>query len=209
MSRLDRLCFGPATPSLTATVPHDDWLSDDYGDDLRVALVELGRRLLSTMTAPWLLSIYRAAIDPATSPELARQFYENGPGSVAAGLAEMLGAAAENGKINVSDPNVSAGHFIGMVRGNLQFEVALGLRPSPTPIEIDGIVKAAVDAFLRSVEPCKPHEVTLEEALADPIVQALMRRDGIAASDIRHLVARLRRDLNLRASASKDSKING
>ncbi|MCF8476322.1 MAG: TetR/AcrR family transcriptional regulator C-terminal domain-containing protein [Pseudolabrys sp.] len=200
MSRLDSECFGPGTPSQLVTFPYADCFGDDDGDDLRAVLIELGRRLLTTMTSPWLLSIYRAAIDPAASPDLARKFYENGPGSVAAGLAEMLGAAAEKGTIDAPDCKVSAAHFISLVRGNLQFEVSLGLRPAPSPVEIDAIVKVAVDAFLRIVEPAKPRDVTLEEALADPIVQAVMRRDGVTASDIRRLVARLRSDAQSRKS---------
>lgn len=32
------------------------------------------------------------------------------------------------------------------------------------------------------------HELTIDEMLADPIVQTLMRYDGISASDVRHTI---------------------
>ena len=34
-------------------------------------------------------------------------------------------------------------------------------------------------------------ELTVEEMLADPIVQALMRYDGVCASDVRHTIAQI------------------
>jgi hypothetical protein len=36
-------------------------------------------------------------------------------------------------------------------------------------------------------------ELTLEEMLADPIVQLVMRRDGITADDVRAVIAEARR----------------
>lgn len=36
-------------------------------------------------------------------------------------------------------------------------------------------------------------ELTLEEMLADPIVQLVMRRDGISADDVRAVIAEARR----------------
>ena len=44
-------------------------------------------------------------------------------------------------------------------------------------------------------------ELTLEEMLADPIVQLVMRRDGISADDVRQVIAEARR--RWRASASR------
>ena len=36
-------------------------------------------------------------------------------------------------------------------------------------------------------------ELTLEEMLADPIVQLVMQRDGISADDVRQVIAEARR----------------
>ncbi len=143
-----RKTFGVETPPLDVARTFEDWWSDDDNGEVRAVLVDLGSRLLRAITSPLVVSIYRAASDPAASPGFARQFYESGPRSVVAGLAEILGEAAARGEIDVEDCEVASVQFIGMVRGNLQLEVMLGLRPAPPPAEIDNIVRIAVDAFL-------------------------------------------------------------
>jgi hypothetical protein len=68
------------------------------------------------------------------------------------------------------------------------------------PMEISALAKASAqpearDAGAGHKRDCAYEELSLEEALADPIVQQVMRSDGITASDMRALIQQAREKL--------------
>ncbi|MEO3433615.1 TetR/AcrR family transcriptional regulator [Inquilinus sp. CAU 1745] len=122
------------------------------GHDLRSTLRHFGRRLVALQMAPQLLALYRAGIAESTRfPDLARAFFESGPGRASARLAEVLEEYRDRGEIKVSDCRRAAEHFIGMVRDDLHLQVLLGLRPPPNDAEVEATVDAAVRIFLDGV----------------------------------------------------------
>ena len=138
---------------------------DDH--DLRAILTEFGQRLLTAITSPTLLPIYKAAVgDPGISPDSIKQFFDDGPRAVTDGLAHMLRSAATREEIFVNDCAIAAQQFVGMVRANIQLEVALGLRPAPPPDEIRHVVDQAVEIFLRGIQckcpPPRPQAATVQ-----------------------------------------------
>ncbi len=131
-------------------------LSLDYTtqSDLPDMLTTFGNHLLDVYMSPSVLGIYRIIITEAGRfPDLAREFYEKGPGRTTAHLAKVLQAAADRKEIQIDDPLLVAGHFVGMIRDNLHLQVVLGLRPPPTEGEAQATVASAVALFLSGVRP--------------------------------------------------------
>lgn len=91
--------------------------------------MEFSRRLLDIYMSSRLIGVLRTVMAEASRfPELARAFYETGPGRASARLTEVLEAARARGEIDVPDCRMAADHFVGMVRDNLHLQVLLGLR---------------------------------------------------------------------------------
>ncbi|WP_312471945.1 TetR/AcrR family transcriptional regulator [Brucella sp.] len=131
-------------------------LSLDYNtqNDLPNTLTVFGTHLLAVYMSPPVLGIYRIIITEAGRiPDLARLFYERGPGRTTEHLAKVLQAAADRKEIRIGDPLLVAGHFVGMIRDNLHLQVVLGLRPPPTEGEAQATVASAVALFLNGVRP--------------------------------------------------------
>ncbi len=129
-------------------------LSVDHfgGKDLSEILLEFGRRLLEIYMSPGLIGVYRSIMSEALRfPELAKAFYQKGPGRASDRLAEVLQEARDRGEIQLDDCHWAADHFVGMFRDNLHLRVVLGLRPPPTPAEAEAAVTSAIGIFLHGI----------------------------------------------------------
>ena len=124
------------------------------GRNLQETLTVFGRRLLEAYMSPSLLGVYRIAIAEANRfPDLARAFYERGPGRAMARLAEILEEAGKHGEVRTGDYLRMADQFVGMIRDNFHLQVVLGLRLPPSADEAREAVDSAVGIFLNGVRP--------------------------------------------------------
>ncbi len=122
------------------------------GRNLSEILLEFGRRLLEIYMSPAVIGIYRSIMTEALRfPELAKAFYDKGPGRAADRLAEVLEEAKARGEIQLHDCHSAADHFVGMLRDNLHLQVILGLRPPPSPAEAEAAVTSAISIFLHGI----------------------------------------------------------
>jgi AcrR family transcriptional regulator len=122
--------------------------------DVRETLTAFGQHLMAAYMSPSLIGIYRIAITEANRfPALVSSFYEQGPGRATSQLAGILEDARAREEIRIDDCSRAAGHFVGMIRGNLHLQVVLGLRPPLLDEEIRDAVASAVDVFLDGVLP--------------------------------------------------------
>jgi TetR/AcrR family transcriptional repressor of mexJK operon len=80
-------------------------------------------------------------------PDLARRFWDTGPGRTRANLTRLLHEADTNGELVISDPQRAADHLFGLWQGFSNFQLALGI---PEPASIESRVDDAVRAFLRA-----------------------------------------------------------
>lgn len=71
------------------------------------------------------------AFDLAQSPDMARRFFNAGPGHCRARIAAVLETAAERGEIEIDDPILAAADLLSLWRGFLEKELEFGI--------IDGI----------------------------------------------------------------------
>lgn len=122
------------------------------GRNLNQILIEFGQRLLATLMSPALIGVYRSIMTEALRfPDLAKAFYDKGPGRASDRLAEVLEEAKSRGEIELDDCHSAADHFVGMLRDNLHLQVILGLRSPPSPVEAEAAVASAVSIFLHGI----------------------------------------------------------
>lgn len=122
------------------------------GRSLSEILLEFGRRLLAIYMSPAIIGVYRSIMPEASRfPDLARAFYEKGPGRASDRLARVLEAARDRGEIQLENCHVAADYFVGLFRDNLHLRVVLGLQSAPSPVEAEAIVKSAVGIFLHGL----------------------------------------------------------
>lgn len=120
--------------------------------DLRETLVEFGCDMTSALLAPGFVGAYRSILTEALRlPELAKAYYDNGPGKAQHRLAQVLNSAKNRGEIHLEDCDIAAAHLLGMLRDNLHLRVVLGLSPPPSQKEIKKYVASAVDIFLHGI----------------------------------------------------------
>lgn len=118
-------------------------------DDLRKALIRMGTDYLSVLLSPDGLALYRAMVSEAPHfPELARTFFENGPGRASHHLASFFRDQKANGLLDVEDPQIAAEHFLGAVRGDVHLAAVLSAK-NPSKQLVKTSVVQAVDTFLR------------------------------------------------------------
>lgn len=131
-----------------SSLPIDNVKESDLGETLTV----FGRHLLRLYMSPTVVGIYRLAVTEAHRfPDLAKAFYEQGPGRTTIRLAQILEEAQKRGEIRMVDCRQLADRFIGMLRDNLHLQVVLGLRQPPSDKEAQTAVSSAVDLFLNGI----------------------------------------------------------
>ena len=102
---------------------------------------------LKVLTSPDGIALYRAMVAGAPHfPELAANFFENGPGRATQHLADFLRLQKQRGKLAVGDATRDAAQFLGAVRGDLHLIAVLNARP-PSKRQVDTAAKAAVETY--------------------------------------------------------------
>jgi AcrR family transcriptional regulator len=117
--------------------------------DIAAVLADLGERFLNHLTTDTAIRLLQLVTSEAQrAPELARTFYETGPGPGVSMLAAYLEAAKAAGRIDPPDCRMAAQQFLSLCRGHLYFRYSLNLIPRPTPEEIRAEVARVVALFL-------------------------------------------------------------
>jgi TetR/AcrR family transcriptional repressor of mexJK operon len=90
----------------------------------------------------------------AAKPDMARRFYDAGPGACRARLAALLAQAADRGEIVIDNSSMAAADIFSLWTGWLQKELDFGMRSPPIPGElIDERVQRGTRLFLKAVSP--------------------------------------------------------
>lgn len=129
----------------------------DSHEDLRSVLLHFAEHLLQVILAPEGISIMQCVMaESGRFPELAETYFALGPGRATEELARVLERARERGEINGIHSRLAAEMFMGMLRGNVYFEILLRLRPLPDEQEKKTLAEVAVDVFLRGMQRRHP-----------------------------------------------------
>ncbi|TPQ24806.1 TetR/AcrR family transcriptional regulator [Methylomonas koyamae] len=113
------------------------------------ALQSFACQFLFRITRPDVLRMRAILIGESPRfPELATQFYEQGPRRTLATLAQFFRRHQQAGAIADIDPDFLADQFVSAVRGERLQRLQLGLEPTPDAAEIERWVTPAVRLFL-------------------------------------------------------------
>jgi TetR/AcrR family transcriptional regulator, mexJK operon transcriptional repressor len=117
-------------------------------------LRRFGASLMALLMSPEGLALYRVVIGESSRfPDLGRQVFLAGPQTGAAQLADYLRRQTRAGRLAVRDPELSARHFLEMVKGDLHTRALFGVDTPVSKTEISRCVREAVRIFVAGVQP--------------------------------------------------------
>lgn len=122
-------------------------------DDLRTVLTDLARSYLAGVLQPHILALRRLVIAEAERfPELARTYYEQGPGRAIELIARHLRALSERGLLQAGDPHLAAAHFAYLALAIPQDKAQFCPARQTSETERDRIATEAVRVFLAAYQ---------------------------------------------------------
>ncbi|QPK64751.1 TetR/AcrR family transcriptional regulator [Methylomonas sp. LL1] len=130
----------------------DQFISGLVDDDtnLEDALIQFGRQFLYRITRPDVVRMRAILIGESPRfPDLATQFYEQGPRRTLDHLAQFFARHRQAGRLVDIDPAFLADQFIGALRGERLQRLQLGLEPTPGEADINVWVVQVTRLFLR------------------------------------------------------------
>lgn len=135
-------------------------LADDT--PMEDALIQFARQFLYRITRPDVLRMRAILIGESPRfPDLATQFYEQGPRRTLDQLAQFFARHQQSGRVADIDPGFLADQFVAALRGERLQRLQLGLEPTPNEAEIDAEVVQVTRFFLRG---CLARELEIQEA---------------------------------------------
>lgn len=143
--------FGAVVRHLSDTILVPFYNLSEDKRPIEQALTCFAHQLLAQVLSPKAIGLYRIVISEASRfPELALQFYDNGPAREITALTDYLGRQKELGTIKLEDPAIAAEQFFNMVLSELHRRALLGIDKEPKPGQIERHVDTAVRLFLQA-----------------------------------------------------------
>ena len=113
------------------------------------ALVAFAKQFLYSITRPDAVRIRAMLIGESLHfPDLATQFYEQGPQRTLDHLAQFFLRRQRAGHFAAIDPPVLADQFLSALRGERYQKLQLGLLPAPDDVEIEAWARQTTSLFL-------------------------------------------------------------
>ena len=113
------------------------------------ALIAFARQFLYAITRPDVVRIRAMLIGESLHfPDLATQFYEQGPQRTLAHLTQFFARQQQAGHFVAIDPHILADQFLSGLRSERFQKLQLGLEPTPDEVEIDAWVRRTTSLFL-------------------------------------------------------------
>jgi AcrR family transcriptional regulator len=123
----------------------------DHDGDPAEVLRAIGKRMVRMLLSDVGLAIYRVVIaEAAKFPDLARGFFEAGPQRAIGFMAAWLAEETRRGRLAVPDPGFAAEQFFNLCQTRLVLRRKLEMLPDPPESDIDGVVEASIEMFLRT-----------------------------------------------------------
>jgi hypothetical protein len=122
-------------------------------------LLEFGQRVMETYATSHLRGLYRIAItESIRHTGLGRDFQEAGPGRLSQRLTDFLQIAQAEGALRRGDPHLLAGHFLALLRANVDMADTFPSELATSPVARARYVRNVVDLFCDGINrgraPC-------------------------------------------------------
>ncbi len=128
-------------PAIFALDPNDR--------DVRAVLTKLGRQFARFVTAPHVVMATRTVVAMGERmPDVAAEFYEQGPRQCSGRLAQYLEPQVAAGVLDIDDVYLAAAQFLDLAQSTLTRPLMFGAKEKTSDARIDAVVKSAVDVFL-------------------------------------------------------------
>jgi AcrR family transcriptional regulator len=116
---------------------------------LAALLIEFGVSILSTVSQPEVLTVFRLAIaESDRAPEIARTLNSNGHEANKKALTELLSKGQSLGLVPAGDPGALAAGYISELWGDLLIRLLMRIRETPTKREIEARARAATESLM-------------------------------------------------------------
>jgi TetR/AcrR family transcriptional repressor of mexJK operon len=118
---------------------------------LEDTLIAFGIGIMEFLTSDSAVDFYNSLSgELRRSPELARLFYDAGPGRTRANLAAILSTPAAASQLEIDDPEDAAEVLFGMWQGFTNFQLSLDIEPQKIRESISARVRRSVRRFLKA-----------------------------------------------------------
>jgi TetR/AcrR family transcriptional repressor of mexJK operon len=133
-----------------AAMDHGLATPDPTGKGIEDRLVAFGMALMGFLTRPDIAAFERMLGPEADRhPELARRFFDAGPGRCRALLAAAIAEAASAGQLAPDDPVLAAEDLLSLWQRMLPITRRLGLEDAPDTADVTERVRRGVHLFMR------------------------------------------------------------
>ncbi len=130
---------------------------DPDNHDVREVLTRVGRQFARFVTAPHVVMATRTVVAMAERmPEIAVEFYDEGPRLCAGRLAQYLEAQVAAGILAIDDVSLAAAQFLELTQTTLVRPLMFGAKERPSDAQIDAVVELAVAVFLAAYRARTP-----------------------------------------------------
>ncbi|HKK49095.1 MAG TPA: TetR/AcrR family transcriptional regulator [Alkalispirochaeta sp.] len=116
------------------------------------ALLLLTVELISVQFHQRALHLFRVVVSESNRfPEVARQYYEEGPAELVSQIGDFLSESLQAGAIHTGTAQAAAELLFSLSRGHRHMRVLLGLDPPPTPARTVAYAEEIVTRFVELV----------------------------------------------------------
>lgn len=116
-------------------------------------LSAFAQQLLIQVTSKEVIGVHRVVIGEAHRfPELAQQFYANGPARALAVLVQYFDAQNQLGILHISDISLAAEQFLNLVLGECHRRILFGIDRMAGSEAMENQVAGAISLFLRGYQ---------------------------------------------------------
>jgi TetR/AcrR family transcriptional repressor of mexJK operon len=133
-----------------AQMPHEIFEHPAEGP-VREQLLAIARAFVALMSSPEAIALHRTLItEGRADPALPALFYEAGPRRTLDEFAAFLRARNERGQLAVPDVQRAAGHFFGLLKGELHMRLLFGCSTPCDSNDCEAHIDSVIDLFLRA-----------------------------------------------------------
>jgi len=131
-----------------------DFDRPDLSQGAEQVLIAIGIKYLTANLAPQAIDLLRVvAAESATFPELGKLLWESGAKQLTQFISDYLVTLEQEGVLIVTNPDVVAIQFLGMIKEPFYLPLLFGIGHNPSKKEIKTTVEYAVSILLAGLKP--------------------------------------------------------